>query len=43
MRVMTSMGRDLGFFGVVWGILIMAVRCRAQRVYFARKECNMPW
>jgi hypothetical protein len=26
-RVMTNMGRDLGFFGVVWGILVMAVRC----------------
>ncbi len=27
-RVMLSMGKDLGFFGIVWGILIIAFRQR---------------
>jgi hypothetical protein len=25
-RVMLGMGKDLGFFGIVWGILILAFR-----------------
>jgi hypothetical protein len=26
-RVMGCMGRDLGFFGMVWAVLVMAARC----------------
>ena len=31
-RVMGCMGRDLGFFGMVWAVLVMAARCAVGRV-----------